>query len=90
MRISSVEFITNYNEKKQLNFNFILMMAVIQLQETNDTASAPAKTRMCEDFRFKYRAVKDGKIPQWQGYNIWKRIQSDRSDQQSLGLWPMN
>ena len=35
---------------------------------------------MCEDFRFKQitQLVKDGKISQQQGYNIWKRIQSDK------------
>lgn len=35
---------------------------------------------MCEDFRFKRitKLVKDGKISQQQGYNIWKRIQSDK------------
>lgn len=35
---------------------------------------------MCEDFRFKCitKLVKDGKISQQQGYNIWKRIQSDK------------
>ena len=35
---------------------------------------------ICEDFRFKRITglVKDGKIPQRQGYNIWKRIQSDK------------
>ena len=34
----------------------------------------------CEDFRFKRitKLVNDGKISQQQGYNIWKRIQSDR------------
>ncbi|MEE2642056.1 MAG: hypothetical protein VX768_15620 [Planctomycetota bacterium] len=35
---------------------------------------------MCEDFRFKRitKLVKDGKISQQQGYNIWKRLQSDK------------
>ena len=35
---------------------------------------------MCEDFRFKRitKLVKDGKISQQQGYNIWKRIESDK------------
>ena len=35
---------------------------------------------MCEDFRFKRitNLVKDGKISQQQGYNIWKRTQSDK------------
>ncbi len=35
---------------------------------------------MCEDFRFKRitKLVADGKISQQQGYNIWKRIQSDK------------
>jgi hypothetical protein len=34
----------------------------------------------CEDFRFKRitKLVKDAKISQQQGYNIWKRIQSDK------------
>lgn len=34
----------------------------------------------CEDFRFKRitKLVKDGTIAQQQGYNIWKRIQSDK------------
>ena len=35
---------------------------------------------MCEDFRFKRitKLAKDGKISQQQGYNIWKRLQSDK------------
>ena len=35
---------------------------------------------VCEDFRFKriVQLVKDGKISQRQGYNIWKRIRSDK------------
>ena len=35
---------------------------------------------MCEDFRFKRitKLVSDGKISQQQGYNTWKRIQSDK------------
>ena len=35
---------------------------------------------MCEDFRFKQisKLVTDGKIPQQQGYNIWKRIESNK------------
>ena len=35
---------------------------------------------MCEDFRFKRitKLVTDGSITQEQGYNIWKRIQSDK------------
>ncbi|MDG2015346.1 MAG: YHS domain-containing protein [Pirellulaceae bacterium] len=35
---------------------------------------------MCEGFRFKQitQLVNDGKISQQQGYNIWKRIQSDK------------
>ncbi len=35
---------------------------------------------MCENFRFKRitKLVKDGKISQQQGFNIWKRTQSDK------------
>ena len=35
---------------------------------------------MCENFRFKRitKLVKDGEISQQQGFNIWKRIQSDK------------
>ncbi len=35
---------------------------------------------MCENFRFKRitKLVSDGKISQQQGYNIWKRVQSDK------------
>ena len=35
---------------------------------------------MCEEFRFKRitKLVSDGKISKQQGYNIWKRIRSDK------------
>jgi hypothetical protein len=37
---------------------------------------------MCEDFRFKQitKLVNEGKISQQQGYNIWKRIRSDKDE----------
>ena len=36
---------------------------------------------MCEDFRFEQitKLVKDGKVTKQQGYNIWKRIASDKA-----------
>ena len=72
-------------KKNNLTFEFLaLMMAVISTNaqeiKYEDRIGSNKDFDMCEDFRFKRITglVKDGKIPQWQGYNIWKRIQSDK------------
>lgn len=49
--------------------------------EYDDRMGSNKDFDMCEDFRFKRitKLVNDGKISQQQGYNIWKRIQSDKA-----------
>ena len=71
-------------KQNNLTFGFLaLMVAVISTNaqeiKYEDRIGSNKDFDMCEDFRFKRITglVKDGKIPQRQGYNIWKRIQSD-------------
>ena len=72
-------------KQNNLTFGFLaLMVAVISTNaqeiKYEDRIGSNKDFDMCEDFRFKRITglVKDGKIPQRQGYNIWKRIQSDK------------
>ena len=72
-------------KQNNLTFGFLaLMVAVISTKaqeiKYEDRIGSNKDFDMCEDFRFKRITglVKDGKIPQRQGYNIWKRIQSDK------------
>ena len=72
-------------KQNNLTFGFlVLMMGLISTKaqeiKYEDRIGSNKQFDICEDFRFNRITglVKDGKISQRQGYNIWKRIQSDK------------
>mgnify|MGYP001189245350 CR=1 FL=1 len=61
--------------------NLSLNLSFAQEIKYEDRIGSNKDFDMCEDFRFQRitKLVSDGKLTQKQGYNIWKRIQSDKA-----------
>lgn len=60
--------------------NVSATFALAQELKYEDRVGSNKDFDLCEDFRFRRitKLVKDGKISQQQGYNVWKRIRSDK------------